>query len=34
MEWLTDHGRVLPDAWEKDCVYLEGNGKVEGTKLC
>lgn len=25
MEWLTDHGRVLPDVWEKDCLYLEGD---------
>lgn len=25
MEWLTDHGRVLPDPWEKDCLYLEGD---------
>lgn len=30
MEWLTDHGRVLPDPWEKDCLYLEGNkGKLD-----
>jgi FtsP/CotA-like multicopper oxidase with cupredoxin domain len=30
VEWLTDHGRILPDAWSKDCVYLEGDkGQVD-----
>lgn len=30
MEWLTDHGRVLPEPWEKDCLYLEGDvGRVD-----
>lgn len=30
VEWLTDHGRILPDPWSKDCVYLEGDkGQVD-----
>ena len=29
MEWLTDHGRILPDVWKKDCIYLEGNGQLD-----
>ncbi len=30
VEWLTDHGRILPDPWYKDCVYLEGDkGQVD-----
>lgn len=23
MEWLTENGKVRPDVWEKDCLYLE-----------
>lgn len=30
VEWLTDHGRILPEPWSKDCVYLEGDkGQVD-----
>jgi len=29
MEWLTDHGKILPDVWKKDAIYLEGNGKLD-----
>lgn len=30
VEWLTDNGDILPDIWEKDCIYLEGNmGKCD-----
>ncbi len=30
VEWLTDHGRILPDPWSKDCIYLEGDkGQVD-----
>ena len=30
MEWLTDHGRVLDEPWEKDCLYLEGDmGQID-----
>lgn len=30
VEWLTDNGAILPNVWEKDCVYLEGDlGRVD-----
>lgn len=30
VEWLTDNGKILPDVWSKDCVYLEGDmGKCD-----
>jgi len=25
MEWLTENGRIRPDVWEKDCLYLDGD---------
>ncbi len=30
VEWLTDNGKILPEVWEKDCIYLEGDmGKCD-----
>ena len=29
MEWITDHGRILPDVWKKDAIYLEANGQLD-----
>jgi hypothetical protein len=30
MEWLTLNGKIRPEVWEKDCLYLDGKmGKID-----